>query len=297
MFGQFFGDYLVKNNLITNSQLEGVMEYQKSLRVKLGTIAVSEKLLNERQAEEINNLQAKMDKRFGDIAIEKQYLTQEQVSHLLSLQGNSYLQFVQALIDKQRFTLADIEAHVKEFQKSNDFSDDNLDALKSGDIDKIAPIFISIENPLCSEHVGLALRNIIRFIDNQILIKKCYTVTEYTFEHFASQFLKGEHNILFGFAGSEDSLLAIANPFAKEDFNEMDEDSYDSVCEFINCINGLFASKLSHEDIDIDLLPPMSYTGQKLVSNGNIYVVPVVISGNEIDLLLSIDSAIDVINQ
>ncbi|ROR27186.1 chemotaxis phosphatase CheX-like protein [Mobilisporobacter senegalensis] len=295
MFGHFLGDYLVKNNLITKSQLDMIVEYQKTLRVKLGTIAITEKLLTSRQADEINNLQIKMDKRFGDIAIEHGYLTEEQVDFLLNLQGSPYHQFVQALIDKTDMTQSDIEKYVKGYQEENLLSDDNLEAIKSGDIDRIAPIFTTTDNPLCNDHIGLALRNIIRFIDNQILIKKYYSVTEYSFDNLASQFLKGEHNILFGFAGKDDSLLSIANPFAKENFSEVDEDAFDSICEFINCINGLFASKLSDEDIDIDLLPPVSYAGQKLIANGNIYVIPVVISGNEVDLLLSMDNAIDVI--
>lgn len=295
MFGHFFGDYLVKNNLITKSQFDLINEYQKSLRVKLGTIAISEKLLTEKQADEINNLQIKMDKRFGDIAVDHGYLTEEQVELLLNLQGSPYHQFIQALIDKTDMTQSEIEKYIQDYQEMNYFTHENLEAIKSGDIDRIAPIFTTTDNPLCSDHIGLALRNIIRFIDNQIVIKKYYSVTEYSFDNLASQFLKGEHNILFGFAGKDDSLLSIANPFAKEEFTEVDEDAFDSICEFINCINGLFASKLSDEDIDIDLLPPISYTGQKLISNGNIYVVPVIINDNELDLLLSMDNAIDVV--
>lgn len=295
MFGYFFGDYLVKNNLITKSQFDVINEYQKSLRVKLGTIAVTEKLLTEKQADEINNLQIKMDKKFGDIAVEHEYLTPKQVDLLLNLQGSPYHQFVQALIDKTEMTQSSVEKYVHDYQESNALTYENLEAIKSGDIDRIAPIFITIDNPLCNDHIYLALRNIIRFIDNQIVIKKYYSVNEYSFDNLASQFLKGEHNILFGFAGKDDSLLSIANPFAKEEFNDVDEDAFDSVCEFINCINGLFASKLSDDDIDIDLLPPVSYTGQKLISTGNIHVIPVVINGNEVDLLLSMDNAIDVV--
>lgn len=295
MFGQFFGDYLMKCNLITKTQFDEIIGYQKSIRAKLGTIAVSEKLLTVKQAEEINNLQTKMDKRFGDIAIEHNYLTETQVEQLLNRQGYPYLQFVQALIDKNGMSLEDIHKYLLNYKEENNFSDSELESIKSGDIDKITPIFVTFENSLYKEHVGLALRNIIRFIDNEILIRKSYSVTEYAFGNLAIQFLRGEHNILFGFAGKEDNLLSIANPYAKEDFTEVDEDAFDSVCEFINCINGLFASKLSDDDINIDMLPPVSYNGQKLVSNGDIYVLPVVIKGSEIDLLFSIDTAIDVV--
>ena len=294
MFGHFLGDYLISKSYITKSQQDMIIEYQKSLRVKLGTIAVAEKYLNAKQADEINNLQLKLDKRFGDIAVEYGYLTREQADYLLNLQGSPYHQFIQALMDKTTMTQEDIRRHVVEYQEENFLSDENLDAIKSGDVDRIAPIFATTDNPICNDFFGLVLRNIVRFID-QILIKKYYTVTEYSFDSFAGQFLKGEHNILFGFAGKGDSILAIANPFAKETFTVVDEDAFDSICEFINCTNGLFASRLSDKDIDIDLLPPVSYKNQKLIANGNIYIVPVVINGNEVDLLLSMDNPIDVV--
>ncbi len=297
MFGQYFGEYLMESNLITKSQFDDIVEYQQSLRVKLGTIAVTENLLTQKQADEINSLQTKMDKRFGDIAVGQGYLTESQVVHLLNQQGNPYLQFIQALLDKASMPLSVISEHILEFQKKNEFTNDELESIKSGDIDRIIPLFISSENNYCNRHIGLALRNIIRFIDNEFLIKKGYAVSEYSFHNLASQFLAGDHNILFGFAGKGNNLLTIANPFAKEEFTGIDEDSFDSVCEFINCINGLFASQLSEEDVDIDLLPPISYVGQKLVSNGTIYIVPIVIDGKEIDLLLSIDTAIDVVPQ
>lgn len=297
MFGQYFGEYLRENNLITKSQFDEIVEYQKSLRVKLGTIAVAENILTQKQADEVNSLQTKMDKRFGDIGIEQGYLTESQVIHLLNLQGNPYLQFVQALIDKAGMTLSNISDYIAEFQKANGFTNDELEIIKHGDIDRIIPLFVSSDNNCCNRHIVLALRNVMRFIDNQFLIKKGYSVTEYSFDNLASQFLTGDHNILLGFAGKGDALLAIANPFAKENFVDIDEDSFDSVCEFINCINGLFASQLSDEEIDIDLLPPISYVGQKLVSSGTIYIVPIVINGKEIDLLLSIDTAMNIVSQ
>ena len=71
MFGHFFGNYLVKNGILTKEQLDSILKSQKSSRVKMGLIAVSEKMLTARQTYEINMLQVTLDKRFGDIAIEK----------------------------------------------------------------------------------------------------------------------------------------------------------------------------------------------------------------------------------
>ena len=97
MFSQFFGNYLLNKQKITNEQLISCMEYMRANRVKLGLIAESEGLLTRKQADELNHLQMQSDKRFGDLAVEKGYLTEADISHLLQLQGNPYLIFVQAL--------------------------------------------------------------------------------------------------------------------------------------------------------------------------------------------------------
>lgn len=294
MFGLYFGNYLVEKNKISWSQFEDVIMQQQKTRVKLGLIAVAEKLLTTKQAEEINEIQKRMDRRFGDIAIEKGYLLSEEVTYLLNMQGNPYLQFVQVLTENNILTLAQIETYLQEYKQENNFSDSDIDALKSGDIDRIIPVFIDVDTPFAGECISLALRNIVRFISNNIVIKKEYIVKEYTFDSFASQRMVGDKDILVGFACKNKELLQIANPFAKEAFTELDEDSFDAVCEFINCINGLYASKLSHDDIHIDMTPPLYYTNKKITSDNDIYVVPVIINGEQVDLLVTVNGQIEI---
>ncbi|SFR98213.1 chemotaxis protein CheX [Anaeromicropila populeti] len=294
MFIHFFGNYLIHTHKLSNQQFNEILALQKSSRVKLGLIAVAENLLNAQQANEINHLQVSVDKRFGDIAIEKGYLSEEQVVHLLKLQGDPYMAFVQAATDLEYFTISEINALLKEYQTRNHLSNENITALKSGDIDKIAPIFTDLSEPLCMDHIGLILRNIMRFISTDIYLEHTYSVKDYAFVNLASQCLTGDHNIFVGFASSDNSLLEIANPYAKEEFTALDEDSFDSICEFINCVNGLFATRLSEENVDVDMLPPVFYTDCTLKTNGHIYVVPVFINGKRNDLLISINSAIDI---
>ncbi|TAH69831.1 MAG: chemotaxis protein CheX [Anaerolineaceae bacterium] len=294
MFGLYFGDYLLEKNKITGSQLEDVITQQHTIRAKLGLIAVAEKLLTSKQANELNELQKLKDSRFGDLAIEKGYLLKEEVNYLLNLQGNSYLKYVQALTEKNIMTMDQIESALEEFKSENGFSDTELDALKSGDIDRIIPVFVDINIPLVGEYITLVIRNIIRFINNNIKLKKIYTVKEYTFPSIAYQQLVGNHNLLVCFAGEDEALLTIASPFAKEDFERMDEDAFDSICEFINCSNGLYASKLSTEDIHIDMTPPKFDQEKTLSSNGDIYVVPIVIDGKQSDLLVVVDHKVEI---
>ena len=87
MFVQYFGKYLVENNIISQPEYELIIKEQENSRVKLGFIAVAERLLTKRQAEELNELQKTKDQRFGDLAIEKGYLLEEEVNYLLNMQG------------------------------------------------------------------------------------------------------------------------------------------------------------------------------------------------------------------
>ncbi|HWT27426.1 MAG TPA: chemotaxis protein CheX [Mobilitalea sp.] len=294
MFGQYFGNYLVEKNKISQKQYEDAIRLQQSSRAKLGFIAVAEKLLTNKQAEEINELQKTMDHRFGDIAIEKGYLLTEEVTYLLNMQGNPYLMFVQVLTENNILSYDEIEASLEEFKKDNGFSDSDLDALKSGDIDRIIPVFVDVDVPFGGECISLTIRNLVRFIDSNVTLKKAYKVKDYAFGNLAYQQMIGDHQIFVGFAGKHKELLAIAQPFAKEAFSDMDEDAFDSVCEFINCSNGLYASKLSLEDIHIDMTPPLFFTGKRISSNGDIYVVPVIINGKQNDLLISVNSKVGI---
>ncbi len=294
MFGLFFGKFLVDKEKISQEQFNEIMELQHKARVKLGLIAVSEKLLSVKQAEEINDIQRKMDLRFGDIAIEKGYLLEEEVTHLLNMQGNPYLQFIQVLTEKHIFTVQDIEKLIEEFRKEYNLSSNDIDILKSGDIDRIIPVFVNTDNSLVNECISLFIRNVIRFISSDIILRKLYTIHNYDFGSLAFQKIVGDHAFFVGFACKNQELLSIAEPFAKEKFSRLDEDAFDSVCEFINCTNGLYASKLSMEDIHIDMTPPLFMTCNHLNSKGDIYVVPVIINGLQSDLLITVDNQVEI---
>lgn len=289
MFEEFFGKYLVETGKISNDDFSKIKDTMKTTRVKLGLIAVSEKLLTEKQSEEINRLQAAMDKRFGDIAVEKGYLTNEQVSHLLSLQGNAYMQLVSAITEGGYLSMEEIEASIISFKEAKNISDKDFSLLKSNDVDNIISVFVKSENELANRLIGLAIRNIIRFISTEVTFESLEEVGFLSFEHIATQSVKGDHSILLGFAGNDTSLLSIANPFAKEEFTAVDADSFDSVCEFINCINGLYASALSKENIEIDMEPPLFFDNCSVASD-IVYKLPMTIAGKPVDLVAVVDN-------
>ena len=288
MFDVYLVNYLLKKNIISNQQYRTISKVQRSSRVKLGLIAVSKKLLTNEQAEEINFIQGSQDKLFGDIAIELGYLTVNQVGKLLVLQSNSYLKLAQTLVDYNMCSLSDFETYVKAYQQDNAYTDQEMEYLKSDDITCMLPILLKIDVSTYLELISLTIRNIIRFIDTQVFVDHCYITKRYHAESISCQEVTGDHTIFLGFSGKRLSLLSIANPYAAEDMTSVTIEAFDAVCEFINCINGLFATKLSMEQIALELLPPTFNTNLEITSE-EIYVVPLIINNEAVDLIVSID--------
>lgn len=294
MFKQLFGKYLVEQKALTAEQYAELSAQQAASRVKLGLIAVEEKLLTQEQADELNRLQTQMDKRFGDLAVEKGYLTDEQVGILLKKQGNPYLQFIQVLSESNYIPLFKIDSYLLSFLKDSNFSSKDLTALKSNDMSEIVKIFVPEDVPNLRELIGLTLRNITRFVSTDFYIGKIIPVHSVKYNCFAGQQVEGDHSYTLGFACEADNsgLLTLASCYGKEDFTDVNADAYDSIGEFSNCINGLFASELSHTGINIDMLPPFGYTEVTLTGDG--YALPINIEGKDLILYAAIDTEIQI---
>ncbi len=291
MLDRLIGRYLVDHNRINQSQLEQIYDAQESKRAKLGVIAVTEKMMSIAQAEQVNALQASMDKRFGDIAIEKGYLTEPQVTRLLELQGNVYLTFVQSAVDLGFLTMEQLEEAEKEFQAEHGYTETDMATLKSGDVEKIVPIFLGTDSPQYREMLSMGVKNMYRLVDSHIYIGKAYKTNSVKEEVLGYQKFHGDQNAFVGIAGRYEDVQKMAKAYTMEDFIETREDALDAVCELINCINGLYATAQSQKEIKIELDPPNFAVTFKEVKSDEIIVLPVYISGGQIKYLLTISCA------
>ncbi len=289
MFSQFFGSYLVKTKKISTEQFASCMEYAKASRVKLGLIAEDEGMLTRQQANELNFLQMQSDKRFGDLAIEKGYLTESDISYLIGLQGSPYFSFVQALQDNDIMDRDQIRNSLESYQKESGFSDEIMDAIKNGDIEKLLPVFLETEDEKLLNLAGLALRNIIRFVSSYLRIDKAVYVKSFSARYIAYQKTVGDRNGFLGFSCDNDDILSIAEGFANESFDEVDEDALDAVAEFTNCVNGLYAAELSYKGTSIDMLPPEILSDATIEEDTEFCVVPIYIENKKSHLIIKID--------
>lgn len=293
MFGVYFGKYLEDKGILTNEQYNTIISDSKNAKVKLGLLAVESGLMTEDQADEVNMLQQVQDRRFGDIAVDKGYLTDEQVGKLLDKQGDEYLLFVQALVESNILTLEEIQKELNSYKKSERFTALDVEAIKSGDIDKIVPVFTKNNDisPMVKDYIALVARNQVRFINSHFRMEKVEKVNEYTASFMAAQELEGDHHFFTGFCGDGSGIKEIAEAYAKEEFDSVDLDVLDAACEFLNCNNGLYATKLSNEDVEVDMLPPiMKESITTIHTEGNMYRVPFYINDKKVDLIVCIES-------
>lgn len=294
MFDRIFGKYLVSKECITAQQLEQVLMDQKNAHVKLGVIAVSDKMMTKEQTDEINHLQSITDRRFGDLAVEKGYLSEEQVGRLLKKQGNICLHFIQSIIDAGFMTLEEIDEELENYQDDMGLTNSDMDDLVSGDIGRAVGVFLPSQDEMYGRLCGVAVRTLLRLIDSTAYVEKAYVIDKIEVDNLAMQKSDGNFKVYTGFAGKEKNLLSIAVPYAKEEFEHVDLDALDAIGEFINCIDGLFASELSNENVDIDMLPPSFYEKNVTIQGDYFCVLPIVIQNNKIELVVAIDSDITV---
>lgn len=293
MFGIYFGNYLQNKGVISLEQHQEILKEIKSARLKMGLLAVVNEMMTEAQAEQVNQLQQMQDRRFGDIAIEKGYLTQEQVETLLKQQGDQYLLYVQALTEHGYLTLETIQSELNAYKKEERLSALDLDCIKSSDLDKIVQVFLKEPSvpPIVKDYIALMARNMIRFIDTDLRLEQAEKINSVSLPFVASQELEGDFHFFVGLSGDTDATLTVASAFAKEEFEIVDEDALDSICEFINCNNGLFASKLSEEDIIVELMPPAMYTSStKIQTEGAMYKMPMYVSGKKLELIICLEA-------
>lgn len=286
MISYLLGNYLVEEGIMTKEQLAHVISEQEKIRVKLGLIAVSEGMLTLDQADTINRLQQTMDKRFGDIAVEKGYLTDAQVGSLLKMQGNAYLTFAQTLVDEGIVTMDKIQLVLRSYQVENGFTNTELEAIKSGEIDKIIPLFLPKGAEEYEEVVTVALKMIVRCIDRHAYPMCGALTNKADLVKPVSQVLEGTENWKVCFADAEGGLCRLASGFAKEEFSVVDEDVQDAVGELLNCISGVFATAKSNKGVTLELMPP-EMGDDAPVSGTDILIMPFGIGDTTVNFVVT----------
>ncbi|MCB2291120.1 hypothetical protein LGK97_15420 [Clostridium sp. CS001] len=287
MFSQYFGQYLLKKEYLTLSQLKTALEYQQSVRLKLGVLAVNAGYMNSQQAKLVNEMQTKVDKRFGELAVEAGYLKEEQIEELLSSQSFGHLLLAQALMDKNYMSLEKFEQAINEYKKDYDISECQFFALQSDDVDEIINVYIDIQQDEYSieikHYISLFMRNIIRFIDSEVYTNEIKKVEEYKTKCAVTQRIKNLINLQTYINAEEEVFIKLASIYAEEELSSMDEMTKDSVGEFLNLNNGLYLVGMSNMGIELDMEAQLVVFEKTIPPS---YVLPIELPFGKIELII-----------
>lgn len=288
MFSQYFGHYLLNRDLITHEQLVDALEFQKSVHVKLGVIAVDKGFMTSDQVDEVHEKQKQVDKRFGEIAVELGYLTEAQVDELISHQKQGYLFLAQALVDRGYMTMEQFSNALNDYKKENSLSDEQFEAIQNGNVDTIIEYLLT-KTPDAKEkfenYVSLFAKNLIRFIDDQIYLEINEENKIADGNWVIYQSIDGDAPLFTAINANDDALLFLASKYAGEQLNVVDELAKDSVSEFLNLHNGIHLVNMSNNGIELSMNP--QEIEQNPTLSGDLFVIDINISGNKFQLILS----------
>ncbi len=292
MFSQFFGNYLLNQNLVTPAQLtEGIQEVQK-IHKKIGELAVRYGYLTEEQVEQIHILQTTNDKRFGELVVECGYMNEVEMEKLLALQHNDYELLCKVLIDNKALTKADCTHALNEFKANYKLDDlDSLTLLQTTKINILINDFYNLTQldhaPVFMKYLTLLFNNITRFIGSDFTPYKEFIMTEPTNLKYFSQNITGSFSACSAVYASEETFIGMASRYAQEEFTEFDEYVQASICDFLNLHNGLFTVNASNDmQLELMLEPPLEDTCE-LDFSTTVYCIPISFSFGTVNFVIA----------
>ena len=275
MLNRLFGNYLIEKKILIQDQLNDFLPVPKDLKAEIETIAVITKALTAEDAISILSQIDKSKQRFGDVAVESDYLSDDKLDYLLTYQSNDFMKFSQILFDNNIISLDQIVPLLNEFQIQSEFSDSQMNSLIHDDLEQCVSIFVPLKSPQLKDLAITTVQTLRKIIDRDVYLEKAYAARSFQLDSYASQMIVGDMRINVYFTGAGNSLLGIANHFTGDTYSEICSDALDNVSEFINCINGQFATNLSYENISVDMNSPEYSLEGVLLSNQKLFVIPV----------------------
>jgi hypothetical protein len=279
MLTQLFGNYLLKQHLVSPSHLIEALRESASTRVKLGVLAINAGLMTPEQVEEVHELQKTMDKRIGDIMVEKGFLSSDQIASLLKSQKSGHLILGQALIDNGHMTTAQFAEAIRQFKLDNSITDNDFYDVKDELTEKMLGRFYKLNGKVAGEehlveYVSLLFKNLIRFVGDDFVPNKIEKLDSTA--SGAKQRIRHGLSAITIIDADENTMVEFASRFANESLSMNDEYTKACISEFLNLHNGLFAVKLSNsEGLELELEPQNYYDHMDLSDLGNLYVFPV----------------------
>lgn len=285
MLNRLFGNYLVEKGKLTSEQLDTLLPVKQQLKAEVEVIAIVTKVMTPAA---VLKLIEKESENFGEAAVNEGLITDDKLDDLLVHQSNNFMKFLQLLVNNDYLSYGDINQELNEFQQKNEFDDEQLNALLYDDLEQCIELFVQLKEPVLKELTKTLVQTFCRLIDKDVYLEKAIVAPSLQLDKYASQMIIGDMRIKVYISAPGDELLSIANHYSGEPYDTVTEDALDSVGEFINCVNGLFATNMSYEGLSLDMNSPEYAIEGPLISNETLYVIPVHVNGCTVKAILEV---------
>lgn len=291
MFTQFFGNYLLHQQLVSPEHLSEVLQSMKNTRLKLGVLAINAGLMTAAQVEKAHLEQQRVDKRIGEVMVDMGFLTKDQVEALFQTQPAGHLLLGQALVDNGYMTNSQFEQALICYKQENSISDNDFNDGSDEAAARLVKRFYNFSGAANSaymtSYVSLLFKNLIRFIGDDFTPMDAKPVTGEIADCVVQRITGGMSAITIIDADNA-TMVEFASRFAKEELTEADEYTQACVSEFINLHNGLFAVNMSNDNgIELKLEPQCIVDAMDIGELKNACVIPVCFSFGTVDFIIS----------
>lgn len=278
MLNRLFGNYLVDKKCITQEQLEQLLPVPQNVTAKIETIILVRKILLPTQVQTMLESMGNSDD-FGEMIVKEGLISDDRLEQLTSFQTNSFMKFMQLLVNEDYIRLEQLNQIISSFETEYEYTDAQMNSLMLNDLEEVIRIFVPLKNRHLHELTVTLIQTLKRLIDKEVYLDKAYTSNAVQLDSYASQAVSGDINFKLYISGSGEQLLGIANYFTGDKYETVNEDALDNVGEFINCVNGLFATNLSYGDVVVDMSSP-DYSIEGLYLKDNpLFVIPIHANG------------------
>ncbi|MFA9375713.1 MAG: chemotaxis protein CheX [Lachnotalea sp.] len=295
MYTQFFGNYLLNKQLISQEQLMDAIQDKKSIHVKLGVLAIHSGLMTSKEVNLIHERQMDVDKLFGELAIEAGFLTKFQLDMLLGTQTPDYLLLSQALVDKGYLSIDAFQSSMIEYQSHYELTALDFANAQSATVKTLIRDFFEFDNipvdltEMLYGYITLLFNNIIRFVGDDFTPYPVVKIGAYPITWCVSQKIKGDFSLHTAMDMDETTLISFASRYVGENYTINNEYVKSSMEDFINLHNGLFAVNLSNSSSKkLSLEPPRTENDVLFVPEAPIFYIPIQFSFGRVNFMFVI---------
>lgn len=290
MFTQFFGNYLLNQNLVSPERLAEAFTQQSKTRLKLGVLAINAGLLTAEQVEAAHAEQQRRDMRIGDVMADMGLLSHEQIEKLMRTQPSGHLILGQTLVDSGCMTTSQFEKALAAYKRENHITDEDFGNITDNTVRKLVDNFYSFEangGIYITNYVSLLFRNLIRFIGDDFTPMDAHAFCGAVLKCI-EQRISGGLSAITIIDADAPTMIEFASRFANEKLTDDDEYTHACVSEFLNLNNGLFAVNVSNDSgLELKLEPQSYYDSLDIKSLSDACVIPVSFSFGKVDFIIS----------